>query len=178
MGLVDNLEYTFNGEFARRLLIKFFCSKGFHENFDKRVYPPLMQDILEAAPEFIGKMELIPSAVEIDPGSGFARLGWNLFLLGNQRMYLGETEHTELSELAQSLDSNSFVVTESEIDNVFRQGRSARDITNWVTRVLGRSEGGLLRSLERTEPSSLGNAQGTDFFERPKAIRPEGGSQF
>jgi len=124
---------------------------------------------------------LIPHAIEVDPTNGFARLGWNLFVLGNQRMYLGETEHTELQELARQLDSNTPIITEDG-DQIFRQARTARDIINWVSRVLGKSNAGLLRVTEQVREHEkmqpLGNTQATNFFERPKVIRPEGTSQF
>lgn len=172
MGIVDNLELIFNAELARRLLIKYFHEHGFEENYDRKVFPPLLQGISNLIPEFNGKIELVPSVAEIDPTNGFARLRWNLFVLGNQRMFLGETEHTQLHDLAKQLDSPSGIVAED--NQVFRRGRSARDIVNWVVKVLGRCEGGILRSAEQItkSPQGLGAQSGT-FFERPKTLRPE-----
>jgi len=174
MDLTDNLEYVFNAELTRRLLIRYFTERGFKENFDKKVYPPLLQDIAESIPELGGKLELEPFSVEMDPTSGFARMGWNLFVLGNQRMYLGETEHAELAELAKQLDSDVPIVTEGE--QPFRQARTARDIVNWITRVLGTRDAGLIRyeQTDQQEMQSMGATSSSSMFERPKAIRPEG----
>ena len=174
MDLTDKLEYVFNSELTRRLLIKYFSERGFTENFDKKVYPPLLQDIAESIPELGGKLELEPFSVEMDPTTGFARMGWNLFILGNQRMYLGETEHAELAQLAEQLDADVPIVTEGE--QPFRQARTARDIVNWITRVLGTRDAGLIRSTITPEQqmSSMGSTSSSSFFERPKAIRPEG----
>ena len=181
MSLTDKLEFVFNGALVRRLLVKYFHDKGFGENFDKKVYPPVLQDIVESVPELTGKIELEPFAVEIDPTSGFARLGWNLFALGNQRMYLGETEHSDLEELAKALDSNTPIIVENDGEEVSRQTRTARDIVTWLTNTLGHSEAGLVRMVDTevvSQPNAMGNAQATNFFEKPKAIRPEGSSQF
>ena len=174
MDISTNLELIFNAELARKLLIKYFSEHGFAENFDRRVFPPLLQGIQNLIPEFNGKLELVPAVIEIDPTNGFARLGWNLFILGNQRMFLGETEHTQLHDLAKQLDSPSGIVAED--NQIFRRGRSARDIVNWVVKVLGRCEGGMLRYADQVvkSPQALGAQSGT-FFERPRTIRPEAG---
>ena len=175
MDLTDKLEYVFNTELTRRLLVKYFSERGFAENFDKKVYPPLLQDIAESIPELGGKLQLEPFSVEMDPTNGFARMGWNLFVLGNQRMYLGETEHAELAELAQQLDADVPIVTEGE--QPFRQARTARDIVNWIARVLGTRDAGLIRYEQSPseEMGSMGATSSSSMFERPKAIRPEGG---
>jgi len=174
MSLSDNLEYIFNSELAKRLLIRYFSTKGFHENFDKKVYPPQIQDLVESVPELNGKLEIIPHAIEVDPTNGFARIGWNLFILGNQRMYLGETEHSQLQELAQQLESG-MVVVEGEEEQAMRQGRSARDIIGWIVRVLGKNEAGIIRMIPQADQMGFQHLgpQGTDFYERPRTIRPE-----
>ena len=179
MALEDKLESVFNKELISRLLVKYFHDKGFTENFDNRVYPPIMQDLPELIPELSGKVELEAFAEEIDPTSGFAKLGWNLFALGNQRMYLGQTEHSDLQELAQQLESSTPIMSEDGGQEGSRRTRSARDIVTWLSGVLSRSESGIIRTVgERTtQPSAMGSAQATNFFEKPRAIRPEGGNQ-
>ena len=178
MDITDRLEYAFNAELIKRLLIRYFSEKGFQENFDLKVYPPSIQDLCESVPELSGKVELEPHAKEIDPTTGFAKIGWNLFVLGNQRMYLGETEHNELQDLARQLESKTFVVNENEdaTTKTCRHARTARDIVGWIVRVLGNSEAGLVRSNAASEikPGPLGNSNAGQFYQRPKAIRPEG----
>jgi len=179
MNLLDRLEHLFNSELARRLLIKHFSERGFAENFDRRVYPPAMQDLIDTIPEFNGKIELVPHAIEIDPTNGFARIGWNLFVLGNQRMYLGETEHSDLQDLARKLDSGTYIIG-GEGEQTARQQRTAREIISFISRVLQKSEAGLIRLGVQQRPMrrGMGGTASGGFCERPKAIRPEGGSQF
>ncbi len=175
--LDDNLELAFNAELSRRLLIKYFFEKGFSENFDRKVYPLLLQDIAEVIPEFTGKVEVTPHAIDIDPQTGFAKLGWNMFVLGHHRMYLGETEHVNVQDLAQQLESGTSI-NESG-DAVSRQEQTPRKITAFITRVLRNNQGGLLRGLpmDGSPMPAMAAGQGQNMYERPKAIRPEGGGR-
>ena len=179
MGIHENLEAVFNAELVKRLLIKYFSDKGFTENFDRKVYPPLLQDICECIPELTEKVEVVPHVIEISPNE-FARLGWNLFVLGNQRMYLGESEHTNLSDLGRQIESKAIVIPITEDQMTVRRARTARDIVSWIAKTLGKSEGGLIR-MTSSQPSQMyQNAvmpQSNALFERPKVVRPEGGSQ-
>lgn len=180
MDLVDKLEKTFNTELTQRLLIRYFHERGYSRNFDRKVYPPMLQNLTEDIPELNGKIELIPHAIEIDPTNGFARIGWNLFILGNQRMYLGETEHTQLQELARQM-ADGYVMTEQESPIVSRNERTARDIVSYITRVLGSSDGGTIRKVDQVPQQRSNLAAGTGssgYFRKPRAIRPEGSSQF
>lgn len=182
MDLTDSLELAFNQVLVRRLLIEYFSNKGFAENFDDRVYPPYMQDLVESIPQLSGKVEVVPYAKDIDPVSGYTRLGWNLFVLGNQRMYLGETEHSNLQHIAQKLDKNDYIVEPEAEPIVTRQNRSARDIVNWITRTLGKSKNGVINinNTDAKEPQlrSMGQTQSGDFFSAPSPLRPEGTSTF
>lgn len=182
MSINDNIEYILNGELVRRLLIRYFCEKGFSENFDLRVYPPLLQDISEAIPELIGKIELIPFAIDINPNNGSAKLGWNLFIFGNQRMYLGETDHINLANLARQVESENYVI-DSDGEAVGRQMRSARDIVNWISRVSAKDKSGLISAVDQQAISQkmpiLKKASGQvpGVYDRPKSTRPEGGTR-
>jgi len=64
------------------------------------VYPPLIQD-LQTIPEISNRVELIPFMEELDPTSGFIKVGWNLFVLGTNRKFLGYTVHQSLEDLKQ-----------------------------------------------------------------------------
>jgi hypothetical protein len=88
-----------NREYMRRLIIQYFVKKGFVESFNVRIHPPLLQDLPILIPQLMGKVEIIPYVEDIEPNTGIVRLGWNLFLLGNKRMYLGESTHTNLIEI-------------------------------------------------------------------------------
>jgi hypothetical protein len=61
-----------------------------------------------------------------------------MFVLGNQRMYLGETHHTNLLELAQTLKSGSMIADDK---NATRQ-TTPRRVIHFITGILGKLEGG------------------------------------
>jgi len=67
---------------------------------DSLVYPPLIQDV-QTIPEISNRVELIPYMEELDPTSGFIKVGWNLFVLGTNRKFMGYTVHESLEDLKQ-----------------------------------------------------------------------------
>ncbi len=95
----ERIRMMFNLEYAKRLLIRYFIKKGFAENFDVHIYPPMIADLPKEIPQFLGKIEIVPYMEEIDPSSGTVRVGWNLFVLGHSRMYLGNSTHKDINEL-------------------------------------------------------------------------------
>jgi hypothetical protein len=97
--LSDRIHAALNKELMKRLLVKYFTQKGFSENFDKRINPQLLQDMVLQIPQFAGRVEVTPYVEEINPNNGVVTLGWNLFILGTSRMYLGESTVTSLSEV-------------------------------------------------------------------------------
>lgn len=137
---IDKIKHATNTEVVRRLLIKYFMDKGF-ESFDKQMYPSIMQDLPMVVPLLLTKIEIIPHAREINSSLGKAVLGWNLFVLGNQRMYLGETYHNNLHDLARQIRSGIVTMTEPTMNNARRQTTPRRIIT-FITRVLsGHADG-------------------------------------
>jgi len=121
-------------EFCRRLLIRYFSLKGF-ENFDAKVFPPLVQDLPQLVPELAARVEVEPFVLDVDPGSGLHRLGWNLFVLGNRRLYLGESSHFSMAELASGSSGPQELLARSSWS-------SPRRVVKFVTSVLGNSQAG------------------------------------
>ena len=120
-------------------------SKGF-DDFDRLVYPPLVQDLPFMIPEMASVVEVIPYTRNIDLFQDTAQLGWNLFVLGSQRQYLGETHHYNLQELAMQ-------ITQGQILSEDRQAThqvTPRSIIHFVTRILGSHQGGHLNLTPRT----------------------------
>jgi hypothetical protein len=97
--LIDRIRQGLNREFVLRSLIRYFFEKGFGESFDAHIYPPSIQDIGTKVPHFEDVIEVVPHVDGIYAGQGIVRLGWNLFVLGTRRMYLGKTTHKNLTEL-------------------------------------------------------------------------------
>lgn len=138
---IDKLKHLSNTEVIRRLLIKYFLDKGFTESFDRQLYPSLIQDLPFIVPVLSDKVEVVPHAVEINTSTGKAKLGWNMFVLGNHRMYLGETFHNDLMNLARQVQSGLIGISERGPSAARRQTTPRRVIT-FIARVLGDHDGG------------------------------------
>jgi hypothetical protein len=50
------------------------------------------------------KLEVIPYSERVDPVTGLVTLGWNLFVLGTNRMFLGTTTHASISDLRMAME--------------------------------------------------------------------------
>lgn len=153
---VDKLKHVANTEVIRRLLIKYMIDKGFTESFDKQIYPSLIQDMPYVVPVLANKLEIVPHAEEVDPTMGKAKLGWNMFVLGNHRMYLGETFHNNLRDLARQIHSG-FIQPPNDTALSARKQTTPKRIITFVTRVLGDHEGGyvdLSPAPDRKPPGS------------------------
>lgn len=137
---IDKIKHIANTDVVRRMLVKYFVDKGFTESFDRLLYPALMQDLPIMVPQLATKIDVEPHAVEVDPTTGKAKLGWNLFVLGNQRMYLGETLHRDLVNLARQVQGGS--VQTPEAGAIAMKQVTPRQVVNFVTRVLGKHESG------------------------------------
>jgi len=140
---LDQIRHATNTDIIRRLLIKYFIDKGYDGSFDRQVYPANIQDLTQVIPILSNKIEIIPHAVDIDTSLGRAVLGWNMFLLGGHRMFLGETYHNSLHDLAREIRNNS--MTSLEV----REGQSVRTTTprkiiTFITRVLGDNKAGYI----------------------------------
>ena len=149
---VDKIKHTANNEVVRRLLIRYFIDKGFSESFDKQLYPSIVQDLPMVVLPLANKIEVVPHAVEIDPNQGKAVLGWNLFVLGNQRMYLGETHHNNLSELARQIHSGMITIPEGLQSATARRQTTPKRVITFITRVLGDSRSGYADLLPSQQP--------------------------
>lgn len=167
--VIDKIRKQLNNELVRRLLIKYFYGKGFSESFDLKVYPPSMQDIIEIVPELNGKVEVVPTAEEIDPISGYARLGWNLFVLGNKRMFLGYTEHSNLSDLVRATGQGP-VISEKRISS---KETTPRKIIAFICRILENSENGVIRYAEEKPSAMMIGSPGATFYRRGNPARFE-----
>ncbi len=149
--VIDRLKHVSNTEVVRRVLIKYFMDKGFAESFDRQMYPALIQDLPLVVPILSNKLEIVPFASEIDTSLGRAVLGWNLFVLGNQRMYLGETYHNSLQDLARQIRSGLIRVPEAGYHTARRQ-TTPRRVVSFITRVLESHDAGYVDLNPSTRP--------------------------
>ncbi len=155
------VQHAANTEAVRRMLVKYFMEHGFKESFDKIVNPAAIQDLPFSNPGLDTKIDIEPHALEIDPTTSHAVLGWNLFVLGNQRMFLGESHHSNLSELARQIKQNQI---RAESISMTRRCTTPRRIITFIERVLSSTDGGYVDLSQRNKPMAL----------RPRAFRPIG----
>ncbi len=147
---VDKIKHVINTDVIRRALIQSFVNKGFKESFDRPLYPSIIQDLPMIIPSLTSKIEIIPHALNIDPALGKAVIGWNLFALGNHRMYLGETYHSNLTDLAKQIKSGN-IRPISEGGTARRQTTPKR-VVSFITRVLSDHEAGYVDLNPTTRP--------------------------
>jgi len=133
--LAVNIYKALNKELFRRTLVKYFYDRGFKESMDKRVYPPAIQDIVVAVPKLVGKIELQPYVEDVNPLTGVVTLGWNLFTLGNKRMFLGNSTHTNLNSLNTMIRGP---ICSEGIRNI--EYRTPKEIISFLISTLGNSK--------------------------------------
>lgn len=134
--LQNKMRILLDQELVRRLMNRYFYDKGLKEDYDKEIYPPMLQDMLQMAPQLSGKVEIEPHVINLDQNTDSVELGWNLFVLGNQRMYLGESRHKSFSEVTGSIQGPL-------TDKGDRGTRTTpRRIVEFIVRVLGNSKNG------------------------------------
>jgi len=161
LSLQDRVRTALNQELIRRLLNKYFVNKGYSESLDKRIYPPILQDIVSQIPQLYGKLEIVPSVEDIDPNTGVVKLNWNMFILGNSRMYLGSSSHTNLAEIRTAMIN--------PLSSGSRQTYATpRRIIEFISKVLGKSKNGDISITPRSimsrditaTPFSVGDQSG------------------
>jgi hypothetical protein len=132
--LIDKLRSIISQEYVRRSLIKYFSDKGY-TNFTVSVYPPSVQDIGTVIPELANKVEVVPFVREFNPATGKAIIGWNLFVLGNNRMDLGESKHSSVFELQHVIKTSGY-----------GGKQTPKDIIEFILNVLSTSKFGIINT--------------------------------
>jgi hypothetical protein len=150
---VDKVKHLTNTEVVRRLLIKYFIDKGFGNSFDRQMYPAIVQDLVMVIPSLANKIEVVPHAKDVDAALGKAVLSWNLFVLGNHRMYLGDTYHNSLRDLSSQIRSGSIRVPEGiGTYATARRQSTPRRVILFITKFLGDHESGYVDLNPTTTP--------------------------
>jgi len=167
--LADRIVDKLDSEVVRRLLLRYFFNHGV-EDMRQRVHPGIMAEIEEEVPELLGKIEIVPYAVEIDPRTSYGKFGWNLFVLGNQRMFLGFSEHPEVGTVdIKSLESLQY-------GGSSRNETTPRKIIAFITRILSKTESGRIRKVPHIQKmmTTAANTGSSQFFTPNRLGRPEG----
>jgi hypothetical protein len=132
----NRLKRALQEELIKRLLIKYFDDKGAKESL---VYPPMVYDLPGRVPELLQSVEIVPFAESIDPVTNIVKVGWNLFVLGTNRMSLGTSTHTNFMELQRSIlggTQNTSMPSERK--------KTPKQIVEFVMNVIGRNKDAIL----------------------------------
>jgi hypothetical protein len=164
--MVDKVRYVLNAELIKRSLTKYFVNKGF-EDFKTLVYSPMIQDLPKAIPELAHKVEVIPFVKEVLPATGQVTIGWNLFVLGVNRMELGDSTHANMGDLQRAIYGPA-------PQSLARNMKSPKDIVQFIVKVMKSSQDGMI------QPSPAGYVSGPDNtnVNRPKLGSTESGGYY
>lgn len=160
--LMQDIYYALNSELLRRTLIKYFFEKGLKEQMNSKLYPPIIQDITIKIPQLSSKIEVVPCVEDIDPYNGVVTLGWNLFVSGNNRIYLGESIHQQLSEI--NIAGLGPLAMNQGIN--VTQYATPKKIISFIVNLLGDNKSGdLARSPKALKPIKIGsNLDSSGYF--------------
>jgi len=135
-----------NLEYVRRLLIKYFSDKGY-KNFKLSPYPPSLTDLTESIPQLRPIIEIKNFVEDIDMVNSNIKMGWNLFILGNKRVFLGYTTHKNLSDVNNAKYSVDFysgpISIEEIINNVINLLRNYEHLSDISSRKIGDGQLGM-----------------------------------
>lgn len=91
-------------EYIRRNLIKYFSEKGY-DNFLVKPYPPSVADIGGNLDSLNGFIEVQNFLEDVNIYNNSVKVGWNIFVLGNKRIFLGYTIHEKISDIEREVNT-------------------------------------------------------------------------
>jgi len=100
--LARKIKRKLQRELIKRELNQFFAIKGYADNMRSPLYPPLSADLPIACPNLFNRCEIIPHSESVDIATGVHKIGWNLFVLGTNRLNLGYTSHTSATDVLRA----------------------------------------------------------------------------
>lgn len=124
------LTKTMQKELLRRKLIAYFKSKGY-DNFLVKPYPPSLCDMPEMVDILNSLLEVKNYLEDIEIQSGVIKVGWNIFLLGNNRAFLGHTSHNSVADVENSC---------SHVAQYPDGKLTIKQIIEWIVNVVGDSD--------------------------------------
>lgn len=148
-------------EFVRRNIIKYFEMKGY-DNFLVKPYPPSIIDIADSTGILDGLIEIKYYLEDINMNNNILKIGWNLFVLGSQRAFLGYTTHKNFSEIENGI---------SNVKNEPNCPISIKELVEWIVEVIG-SSNKLKEVYEQYSDNNKNNYSRPQFnsYNRAKSI--------
>ena len=101
--LIKQIRQAISSELVRKSLIEYFLSKEIP--LTSSINPPVISDMEENLPQLSGYIEVQPHVVESNPKTAEAKVGWNLFVLGVNRKFIGYSKHSSYSELSEPMNN-------------------------------------------------------------------------
>lgn len=124
------LTKTLQKELLRRKLILYFKEKGY-DNFLVKPYPPSLCDIQDKVDILNSIIEVNNYLEDIEMQSGMIKVGWNIFLLGNNRAHLGLTSHSSMADVENSCNHVA----------QYQNGKlTIKQIIEWIVNTAGDSQ--------------------------------------
>jgi len=175
--LVDRLKRRLSKVFGHKKLVEYFNRKGFTD-FDEYVYPPMLQDLPMIIQEFRNKVEITPFSQRVDPTTGVVMIGWNMFVLGINRSFLGYSYHQSAQDLKRAFGARPELPHEPK--------KRVRDVIDFIVETLDKNRDGLLDPVmvglqpsraakvdgyaHQGMASSPGSSGGGSGYERPTPV--------
>ena len=131
--LQKRLEHRLGKEITTKALKEYMAQHGYG-NGNLLVFPPSINDI-GLQPDTFKKVELVPFPKDTDPTSNGVVVGWNLFVLGTNRLYLGSTIHGSMAELKGGVGNEVGANLE----------KTAAEIVDFIVNILDDNEDGFKR---------------------------------
>jgi len=151
--LITSLKRKLSSIYGRKRLLEYFKHKGF-DDLDTYVYPPALNDLPALIPEMRNKVEIKPFSERIDPTTGMVQVGWNLFVLGINRQFLGFSFHTSAQDLQRAFGAK-------DTNQPQESKRKASEIIDFIVETLETNKDGLLDPSQVTQrPDMFKNVDG------------------
>jgi len=125
-----NLTKTLQKEFLRRNLIYYFSSKGY-DNFLVKPYPPSLSDIPQVLPFLSNIAEINHYLEDINIENNIIKIGWNVFILGNKRAFLGFTSHKSMNDIENSVN---------DIKSYPNGKLTIKELIEWIVETVGNTD--------------------------------------
>lgn len=140
--LKERFKRATNANIARRLILQSF------QDQENDLYQPV--DAIDVAtaisqiPQLIDKTEISPTVHSYDPRTGKAIIRWNLFVLGINRMYLGDTKHESINDACMAIRSGQNLNGIAKANNIDSLYITPIKVANFVSRILKKHEEGYI----------------------------------
>ena len=122
-------------ELTRRQMIAYFTAKGY-DNFNRPLYPPSCWDLSVKVRDLFNKTEIVPFSEDADVNTGVVKVGWNLFVLGTNRLALGYTTHTN------AVDIQRCALGEARNDLPVEFSTTPHEVIDFILEILESSKSG------------------------------------